>query len=255
MDTLETDQRLPHRHVSAAGGYVVVMVLRCEQWAIDNTAEQDTAEGYMTAAHQRVWQPFSQHISSCTTSRAGPLASVAPVDLQAPRMLLKVSVQIAQQHTLCVVCWCCCRCEPNEPCSPSALRKLGVLSWKLDADNHEADPRLAAIRKVRGYSYTVRAVLQQTHRLGALSVGGTFHSSSLRSSSCGGVYGGLHTGLHRTKPLGKARTEWCDLACKCRTRCGGSRESSAASAAACRTGLCLFDSLLRKSILHRHCPL
>lgn len=85
------------------------------------------------------------------------------------------------------MCWCCCRCEPNEPCSPSALRKLGVLSWKLDADNHEADPRLAAIRKVRGYSYTVRAVLQQTHRLGALSVGGTFHSSSLRSSSCGGV--------------------------------------------------------------------
>lgn len=83
-------------------------------------------------------------------------------------MLLKVSVRIAQQHTLCVVCWCCCRCEPNEPCSLSALRKLGVLSWKLDADNHEADPRLAAIRKVRGYSYTVRAVLQQTRRLGHL---------------------------------------------------------------------------------------
>lgn len=46
------------------------------------------------------------------------------------------------------------RCEPNEPCSLAALRKLGVLAWRLDADNHETDPRLAAIRKVRGYSYT-----------------------------------------------------------------------------------------------------
>lgn len=51
---------------------------------------------------------------------------------------------------------CVYRCEPNEPCSLSALRELGVLAWKLDADNHETDPRLAAIRKVRGYSYTVR---------------------------------------------------------------------------------------------------
>jgi 1,2-dihydroxy-3-keto-5-methylthiopentene dioxygenase len=49
------------------------------------------------------------------------------------------------------------RREPNEPCSLSALRELGVLAWRLDADNHETDPRLAAIRKVRGYSYTVRA--------------------------------------------------------------------------------------------------
>lgn len=49
-----------------------------------------------------------------------------------------------------------CRCEPNEPCSLAALRKLGVLAWRLDADSHETDPRLAAIRKVRGYSYTVR---------------------------------------------------------------------------------------------------
>jgi 1,2-dihydroxy-3-keto-5-methylthiopentene dioxygenase len=37
------------------------------------------------------------------------------------------------------------------------LRELGVLYWKLDADNHETDPRLAAIRKVRDYSYTVGA--------------------------------------------------------------------------------------------------
>ena len=28
-----------------------------------------------------------------------------------------------------------------------------MLSWRLDADAHATDPRLAAIRKVRGYSY------------------------------------------------------------------------------------------------------
>lgn len=45
---------------------------------------------------------------------------------------------------------------PNKPCPLSELRKLGVLSWKLDADAHETDAKLAAVRKVRGYSYTVR---------------------------------------------------------------------------------------------------
>ena len=35
------------------------------------------------------------------------------------------------------------------------LRDLGVLYWRLDADNYEKDPRLAAIRKERGYSYQV----------------------------------------------------------------------------------------------------
>jgi len=34
-----------------------------------------------------------------------------------------------------------------------SLRKLGVVSWKLDADKFEADEKLEAIRKVRGYSY------------------------------------------------------------------------------------------------------
>eukprot|EP00882_Tetradesmus_deserticola_P003060 GHRQ01003249.1.p1 GENE.GHRQ01003249.1~~GHRQ01003249.1.p1 ORF type:complete len:204 (+),score=81.74 GHRQ01003249.1:111-722(+) len=46
------------------------------------------------------------------------------------------------------------RLEPNQPCSLQALRALGVLSWKLDADKYENDPKLEAIRKVRGYSYT-----------------------------------------------------------------------------------------------------
>lgn len=36
------------------------------------------------------------------------------------------------------------------------LRELGVLSWKLDADKYENDPKLEAIRKARGYSYQVK---------------------------------------------------------------------------------------------------
>lgn len=35
------------------------------------------------------------------------------------------------------------------------LRKLGVLSWRLDADAHRTDPKLSAIREARGYSYEV----------------------------------------------------------------------------------------------------
>ncbi|KAJ6903526.1 1,2-dihydroxy-3-keto-5-methylthiopentene dioxygenase 2-like [Populus alba x Populus x berolinensis] len=33
------------------------------------------------------------------------------------------------------------------------LAELGVLSWKLDADNHETDAELKKIREERGYSY------------------------------------------------------------------------------------------------------
>lgn len=49
-----------------------------------------------------------------------------------------------------------CRQDPNKPALPAALAELGVLYWKLDADNHETDPRLAAIRKIRNYNYVVR---------------------------------------------------------------------------------------------------
>lgn len=52
------------------------------------------------------------------------------------------------------------RKEPNEPASLKQLAELGVLYWRLDADKHETDPKLAAIRKVRGYSYMVRTWLQ-----------------------------------------------------------------------------------------------
>jgi cupin superfamily acireductone dioxygenase involved in methionine salvage len=45
------------------------------------------------------------------------------------------------------------RQTPAKPASLAALQELGVLYWRLDADAHETDPKLAAIRKVRGYSY------------------------------------------------------------------------------------------------------
>jgi 1,2-dihydroxy-3-keto-5-methylthiopentene dioxygenase len=45
------------------------------------------------------------------------------------------------------------RRTPNMPCSPSSLRELGVLCWRMDADAYPSDPKLKAIRKVRGYSY------------------------------------------------------------------------------------------------------
>eukprot|EP01023_Acetabularia_acetabulum_P016608 TRINITY_DN1819_c0_g1_i2.p1 TRINITY_DN1819_c0_g1~~TRINITY_DN1819_c0_g1_i2.p1 ORF type:complete len:233 (-),score=36.28 TRINITY_DN1819_c0_g1_i2:358-957(-) len=43
--------------------------------------------------------------------------------------------------------------EPNKACSVEELRALGVLSWKLEQDKYENDPKLEAIRQVRGYSY------------------------------------------------------------------------------------------------------
>lgn len=43
--------------------------------------------------------------------------------------------------------------NPNKPCTLSTLRSLGVLSWKLDADNYETDPKYKAIKEARGYTY------------------------------------------------------------------------------------------------------
>ncbi|KAL0026501.1 hypothetical protein WJX77_003059 [Trebouxia sp. C0004] len=45
------------------------------------------------------------------------------------------------------------KCKPNRPASIADIRKLGVLSWQLDASNHENDPTLKAIRADRNYSY------------------------------------------------------------------------------------------------------
>lgn len=50
---------------------------------------------------------------------------------------------------------CSCRRTPNEPVSVEELRRLGVLSWHFDSDDFQSDPKLAAIRAARGYSYQV----------------------------------------------------------------------------------------------------
>ena len=61
-----------------------------------------------------------------------------------------------------------CRKDKDEPVSLKKLRDLGVLYWKLDADAHETDPKLAAIRKERGYSYQVGCLIHPTIPLSLL---------------------------------------------------------------------------------------
>ena len=54
-----------------------------------------------------------------------------------------------------------CRQSPNKPCSLDTLGALGVLAYRLtQPDSPEMDPRLAAIKKVRGYTYEVSPHLQ-----------------------------------------------------------------------------------------------
>ncbi|KAI3974738.1 hypothetical protein MKX01_017563 [Papaver californicum] len=43
--------------------------------------------------------------------------------------------------------------EPKEYVSFDRLNELGVLSWRLDADNYETDEELKKIREERGYTY------------------------------------------------------------------------------------------------------
>ncbi|KAK6146040.1 hypothetical protein DH2020_019909 [Rehmannia glutinosa] len=45
--------------------------------------------------------------------------------------------------------------DPKEFVSFEKLDDLGVLSWRLDADNYETDPELKKIREARGYSYMI----------------------------------------------------------------------------------------------------
>lgn len=46
------------------------------------------------------------------------------------------------------------RLVPNEPCDARELASLGVLYWKLDEGIYESDPKLEAIKKCRGYSFS-----------------------------------------------------------------------------------------------------
>lgn len=43
--------------------------------------------------------------------------------------------------------------DPKEFISLDKLAELGLLSWRLDADNYETDEELKKIRESRGYSY------------------------------------------------------------------------------------------------------
>ena len=61
----------------------------------------------------------------------------------------------SQPQSIDLLTYILIRLNPNQPVPLEKLRDLGVLYWKLDADNHETDPKLAAIRKARGYSYQV----------------------------------------------------------------------------------------------------
>ena len=48
-----------------------------------------------------------------------------------------------------------CRLTPNKLASGADLAALGVLVWRLSGNDFETDPQLAAIRKVRNYTYHV----------------------------------------------------------------------------------------------------
>ncbi|XP_052190111.1 acireductone dioxygenase 2-like isoform X2 [Diospyros lotus] len=53
--------------------------------------------------------------------------------------------------------------NPEEYVTLDQLAELGVLSWRLDADNYETDEELKKILQARGYSYMVcRASLYQS---------------------------------------------------------------------------------------------
>ncbi|KAG5009641.1 hypothetical protein JHK87_018156 [Glycine soja] len=48
-------------------------------------------------------------------------------------------------------------------------RKLGVLSWKLDADNHGNDPEMKKIHEEHGDTYMAIVMLRITMMLGFVS--------------------------------------------------------------------------------------
>lgn len=53
------------------------------------------------------------------------------------------------------------RRSPNQPVSPAALRDLGVLVWKVPPGTPSGEARLAAIKEVRGYNYSVRKWMRE----------------------------------------------------------------------------------------------
>jgi 1,2-dihydroxy-3-keto-5-methylthiopentene dioxygenase len=88
------------------------------------------------------------------------------------------------------------RLTPNQPCPPEKLRELGVLSWKLDPAVHDTDPQLAAIRKVRNYSYTVSCCCTQAAAGGSMRA----RAAAALSSPAGGHIGSELRGLAAACP-------------------------------------------------------
>ena len=85
--------------------------------------------------------------------------------------LVQVSDAVSGRVRVLIHDLCPRRQEPNVPAPADALRELGVLSWKLNQKSFEDDPKLEAIRSVRGYSYQVKTPGRHVlcfHGLGAV---------------------------------------------------------------------------------------
>lgn len=80
-----------------------------------------------------------------------------------------------------------CRQIPNKPATAEGLSKLGILAWKLDPTDWESDPKLAAIRKVRSYSYHVRRGVGRAARLAPTAAVKKKGKDSSACPACGPV--------------------------------------------------------------------
>ena len=124
MDDSSEDQRLPHRW--AAGGSVAAAAARGVE--VLGPAVSTALPCFLRAPCHSVEAllPTSPSCGPPTCSALLPYTPARP-----PRRL-----------------------DPNQPCPAAVLHSLGVRVWALDADAYaDGDPRLAAIRKARGYSY------------------------------------------------------------------------------------------------------
>lgn len=152
MDDSTEDQRLPHQWVVRA---------RHIFWGWPCMVQDGTCARSFSHGQPQVLRALSSapaHGQSHTASRGVLwfLHGWWGLFWVARKRHLHSDLHIAKPVACCSAC---CRKQPNEPCSLDKLAELGVLYWKLDADKHETDPRLDAIRKVRGYSYVVSGLL------------------------------------------------------------------------------------------------
>ena len=100
--------------------------------------------GTWMTAMQTSGSPTGAHTSPVLTLR-GLACAAARSQLRRRRCLL----------ALLATCSPWRRLEPNQACPAEVLHALGVRAWALDAGLYESggDPRLASIRRARGYNY------------------------------------------------------------------------------------------------------